>query len=163
MRDLLVRDATRADLASVGAVYDHEARHGISTFDAVGREPEFWAAKLAGGDPFLVAEVAGAVVGFAYASTYRPRPAYDRTREVSVYLDESARGQGVGRALYADLLERLRAFGTHTALAVVALPNDASVRLHESFGFVPAGRLREVGWKFGTWIDTAFYQLVLEA
>lgn len=161
MRDLLVRDATDADLPAVGAVYDHEARHGIATFDAVGRSPEFWTAKLAEPDPFLVAEVSGAVAGFAYASTYRPRPAYDRTREVSVYLGVDARGQGVGRALYAELLARLRASGTHTALAVIALPNDASVRLHESFGFTHTGTLREVGWKFGAWIDTAFYQRVL--
>ena len=162
MRDLLVRDATDADLPAVGAVYDHEARHGISTFDAVGRDAEFWAGKRAGDDPFLVAEMAGAVVGFAYASTYRPRPAYDRTREVSVYLGEQARGRGVGRTLYAVLLDRLRGAGTHTALAVIALPNDPSVRLHESFGFVHRGTLREVGWKFGTWIDTAFYQLALD-
>jgi phosphinothricin acetyltransferase len=163
VRDLLVRDATDADLPAVGEVYDHEARHGIATFDAVGRAPGFWTAKLTDDDPFLVAELGGAVVGFAYASTYRPRPAYDRTREVSVYLGEAARGQGVGRTLYAVLLDRLRRSGAHTALAVIALPNDPSVRLHESFGFVHTGTLREVGWKFGAWIDTAFYQLLLDS
>ena len=89
-----IRDATAADLAAVGAIYEHEALHGIATFDAVGRAPEFWADKLAG--PLLVAEVAGSVGGFAYASTYRPRPAYDRTREVSVYLAEDARGAESG-------------------------------------------------------------------
>ena len=154
-----VRDATAADLAAVAAVYEHEALHGIATFDAEGRGTEFWAEKLSG--PLLVAEVAGSVGGFAYASTYRPRPAYDRTREVSVYLAEEARGHGVGRALYAPLLERLRTDGVHTALAVIALPNEASVGLHESFGFVHRGTIREVGWKFGRWIDTGFWQLEL--
>jgi phosphinothricin acetyltransferase len=154
-----IRDADAADLVAVGAIYEHEALHGIATFDATGRAPEFWADKLGG--PLLVAEVAGSVGGFAYASTYRPRPAYDRTREVSVYLAEDARGQAVGRALYAALLDRLRADGVHTALAVIALPNEASVRLHESFGFVHRGTIREVGWKFGRWIDTGFWQLEL--
>lgn len=154
-----IRDATADDLGAVGAIYEHEALHGIATFDAVGRSHEFWADKLAG--PLLVAELSGAVGGFAYASTYRPRPAYDRTREVSVYVAESARGQGVGRALYGELLDRLRGAGAHTALAVIALPNDASVRLHESFGFVHRGTIREVGWKFGRWIDTGFWQLEL--
>jgi L-amino acid N-acyltransferase YncA len=154
-----VRDATAADLAAVAAVYEHEALHGIATFDAEGRPEDFWAEKLGG--PLLVAEVAGSVAGFAYASTYRPRPGYDRTREVSVYLAADARGQGVGRALYAELLDRLRAGGVHTALAVIALPNEASARLHESFGFVHRGTIREVGWKFGRWIDTGFWQLTL--
>jgi phosphinothricin acetyltransferase len=154
-----IRDADAADLAAVGAIYEHEALHGIATFDAMARAPEFWADKLGG--PLLVAEVAGRLGGFAYAATYRPRPAYDRTREVSVYLAEDARGQGVGKALYAALLERLRAEGVHTALAVIALPNEASVRLHESFGFVHRGTIREVGWKFGRWIDTGFWQLEL--
>jgi L-amino acid N-acyltransferase YncA len=153
-----IRDATTDDLAAIGAIYEHEALHGIATFDAVARPPEFWADKMAG--PLLVADV-GRVLGFAYASTYRPRPAYDRTREVSVYLAEDARGRGIGRALYATLLDRLRADGVHTALAVIALPNEASVRLHESFGFVHRGTIREVGWKFGRWIDTGFWQLEL--
>ena len=113
MERTYIRDADAADLTAVGAIYEHEALHGIATFDAQGRAPEFWADKLAG--PLLVAEVAGSVGGFAYASTYRPRPAYDRTREVSVYLAEDARGRGVGRALYAALLGRLRSGGVHTA------------------------------------------------
>ncbi len=159
MERTAIRDADAADLAAVGAIYEHAALHGIATFDATGRAPEFWADKLGG--PLLVAEVAGSVGGFAYGSTYRPRPAYDHTREVSVYLAEEARGQGVGGALYAALLDRLRADGVHTALAVIALPNEASVRLHESFGFVHRGTIREVGWKFGRWIDTGFWQLEL--
>jgi L-amino acid N-acyltransferase YncA len=101
------------------------------------------------------------VAGFAYATTYRPRAAYELTREVSVYLAEEARGRGIGRTLYAVLLDRLRTAGMHTALAVIALPNDASVRLHESFGFTHRGTVREVGRKFGAWVDTAFYQLML--
>ncbi len=156
-----IREATADDLGAVGAIYEHEALHGIATFDSAGRAPEFWADKQAGRDPLLVADLDGVVGGFAYASTYRPRPAYDRTREVSVYLAGSARGRGVGRALYGELLDRLRVAGLHTTLAVIALPNEPSVRLHESFGFVHRGTIREVGWKFGRWIDTGLWQLVL--
>jgi phosphinothricin acetyltransferase len=156
-----VRDATAADLGRVCAIYAHEAEHGIATFDTVGRSTEFWCDKLTTADPFLVAGPADQVSGFAYASVYRPRPAYELTREVSAYLAEEARGQGVGTALYAELLERLRSAGTHTALAVVALPNPGSVRLHESFGFSHVGTLWEVGRKFDRWIDTAVFELLL--
>ena len=151
-----IRDAAAADLAAVGAIYEHEAMHGIATFDAVGRAPEFWADKLAG--PLLVAEVAGSVSGFAYASTYRR--GRRTTAPVRCRLPRRGRARARSRAgLYASLLERLRADGVHTALAVIALPNEASVRLHESFGFVHRGTIREVGWKFGRWIDTGFWQL----
>ncbi|MDQ6640974.1 MAG: N-acetyltransferase family protein [Actinomycetota bacterium] len=161
MPNATVRDAVAADLQRVGAIYAHEAEHGISTFDTLGRPAEFWQDKLAAPDPLLVGLSGKIVAGFAYASVYRPRPAYDRTREVSVYLAAEARGQGIGRALYAELLGRLRAAGMHTALAVVALPNEPSVRLHESFGFTSAGTLREVGRKCDRWIDTAVLQLML--
>ena len=80
------------------------------------------------------------MVGYAYSSSYRPRPAYARTREVSVYLDDSARGQGLGRQLYDELLGRLRADGVHQVLAVIALPNDASEALHRACGFARVGR-----------------------
>lgn len=149
------------DLDRVGAIYAYEAERGISTFDTVGRPHEFWRYKLAGNETFLVAESGGTVLGYANASVYRPRAAYAHTREVSVYLTPEARGQRIGTALYAELIDRLRSAGTHTALAVVALPNEASIRLHESFGFDHAGTLRKVGRKFDRWIDTSLLQLVL--
>ena len=164
MDTVLVRDADPADLPRIAAIYDEQVRTAISTFDLEPRPMAYWEARLTSteaGDHLLVADAASAVVGYAYSSSYRPRPAYDRTREVSVYLAADARGQGVGRALYAELLDRLRTGGVHTALAVIALPNEASVRLHESFGFVHRGTIREVGWKFGRWIDTGFWQLGL--
>ena len=101
------------------------------------------------------------VVGFAYSGPFRSRPAYAGTRESSIYLAPAARGRGLGRALYAELLERLDAAGVHTVLAVVALPNDASEALHRSCGFTPVGVLEQVGYKFGAWVDTALWQLRL--
>ena len=100
-------------------------------------------------------------MGYAYSSSYRPRPAYARTREVSVYLAGEAREQGLGRALYEELLRRLRTDGIHQVLAVIALPNDASEALHRACGFSRVGVLPEVGWKFNRWIDTALWSITL--
>ncbi|MGA8246701.1 MAG: N-acetyltransferase family protein [Nocardioides sp.] len=160
--DVGIRPATDADVAGVAAIYDEQVRSGISTFDLDPPAPSYWRHHLRSsepGDHFVVAEAAGVVVGFAYASAYRPRPGYRLTRETSVYLADHARGQGHGRRLYDDLLTRVRADGIHVALALVALPNPASVALHETCGFEHLGTMREVGRKFDRWLDTAWYQL----
>jgi len=165
MESVIVRDADPADLPRIAAIYDEQVRTAISTFDLEPPPLSYWEARLtstAPGDHVLVAcSPTGDVVGYAYSSTYRPRPAYDRTREVSVYLSPDARGQGVGRLLYDELLGRLRVDGVHQVLAVIALPNDASEALHRACGFTRVGVLPEVGWKFDRWIDTAFWGLTL--
>ena len=94
----------------------------------------------------------------AYATTYRPRPAYDGTRETSVYLVPGARGRGLGRTLYDELLRRVDDDGIHVCLAVIAQPNAASEALHAAVGFEWVGTLREVGRKFDRWVDTALWQ-----
>jgi phosphinothricin acetyltransferase len=156
-----IRPAGEADVAGIAAIYDEQVRTGISTFDLEPPPASYWSHRLASeepGDHFLVADVDGAVVGFAYAGSYRPRPGYRLTRETSVYLDPAVRGRGLGRRLYDDLLPRLAADGMHVALALVALPNPASVALHEACGFTHLGTMREVGHKFERWIDTAWFQ-----
>jgi L-amino acid N-acyltransferase YncA len=159
-----VRAAAAGDLPAASAIYDEQVRNGISTFDLDPPPESYWHHHLDSterGDHFLVADDDGAVVGFAYSASYRPRPAYGLTRETSVYLAEEARGQGLGRRMYDDLLGRLRADHIHVALALVALPNPASVALHEACGFEHLGTMREVGRKFDRWIDTAWFQLTL--
>jgi L-amino acid N-acyltransferase YncA len=162
---MTVRSADPADLPRIAAIYDDQVRTAISTFDLESPGLGYWETRLASdepGDHLLVADSpSGDVVGYAYSSYYRPRPAYSRTREVSVYLDDSARGQGLGRQLYDVLLGRLRADGVHQVLAVIALPNDASQALHLACGFSRVGLLPEVGWKFDRWIDTALWGLTL--
>jgi L-amino acid N-acyltransferase len=155
-----IREATDADLATVAAIYGHESRHSYSTFETEERPVSTWQHKLASGYPFLVADAGEGVVGFAYASQFRDRPAYHRTVETSVYLHRDARGRGFGTALYADLLGRLAA-DFHTALALIALPNTASVRLHEQAGFVLVGTMVEVGDKQDRLIDVGVYQRML--
>ena len=164
MRSVTVRRADPADLPRIAAIYDEQVATATSTFDLEPAPLSYWEARLAStevGDHVLVAEVDGVVRGYAYSSSYRPRPAYGLTRESSVYLDPEARGQGLGRQLYDALLALLREDGMHTVLAVVAAPNPASEALHVACGFERVGLLPEVGRKFDRWVDTAFYALVL--
>jgi len=160
-----VRPATAADLDGVAAIYDEQVRIGIATFDLEPPPVSYWAHHLEStesGDHFLVAAGGGGeIVGFAYSSAYRPRPGYRLTRETSVYLSDGARGQGLGRRMYDELLARVRADGIHVVLALVALPNPASIALHDACGFEHLGTMREVGRKFDRWLDTAWYQKVL--
>jgi L-amino acid N-acyltransferase len=156
-----VRDATEADLRAVAEIYAHETLHSISTFETEERPLHAWRDKLHGHYPFLVADDDGAVPAYAYASEFRDRPAYHLTVETSVYVHPEARGRRLGSLLYDALLARLADQGFHTALALIALPNHASVRLHERAGFVHAGTLREVGDKHDRMIDVAFYQRML--
>ncbi|MFL6060264.1 MAG: GNAT family N-acetyltransferase [Marmoricola sp.] len=158
---ITIREATEADLPYVAEIYTYESLHAYSTFETEERPAEVWAHKLGTGDPFLVAVDGGQVLGFAYASPFRDRPAYHRTREVSVYLHRAARGEGLGARLYDALLPRLVEAGFHTALALIALPNKASVALHENAGFELAGTMREVGDKMERMIDVGIYQKML--
>ncbi len=110
---------------------------------------------------WLVAEIDGAVAGYAYGSPHRTRAAYSSSCDVAVYVDPARSRQGLGRALYAELLTRLAAKGYHAAFAGIALPNEASIGLHEAMGFTPVGIYREVGWKMGDWRDVGWWQRLL--
>jgi len=153
-----VRPAAAGDLPAIAAIYDHEVVHGHATFDTASQGIAPFAARLDGPDPLLVAETDEVLAGFAYSGPFRSRPAYDRTREVSIYLAADVQGQGIGRFLYDELLVRLDADGIHRVLAVVALPNHASEALHRACGFERVGLLGEVGRKFDRWIDVAIYE-----
>lgn len=115
-------------------------------------------ARLSRTHPFLVADTDGRVVGFAYGSPHRERPGYRWAADVSIYLEERARGRGLGRALYVELLARLTAQGFWWACAGITVPNPPSVRLHESLGFTQVGVYRGIGWKAGAWRDVAWFQ-----
>lgn len=163
--DIVVRPATEADLPAVAAIYNHEIANSIATFDLEPPTLTYWHERLCSdhpGDHLLVAADADdRVLGYSYSWSYRPRPAYHHTRETSVYLDTAARGKGLGKLLYRALLTAMTDSGVHTAVALVALPNPASVALHEAVGFEYVGTMREVGYKFNRHIDTAWYQKML--
>lgn len=111
--------------------------------------------------PWLVAEHDGTVIGYAYGSQHRERAAYRWAADVAVYVTAGDRRRGVGRALYTALFELLRRQGIQVACAGVTLPNDASVALHETLGFVPVGVYRRIGYKHGAWRDVGWWQLEL--
>jgi L-amino acid N-acyltransferase YncA len=111
--------------------------------------------------PWLIVEIDGVPAGFAYASPHRVRRAYRWAADVSVYVDPRHHRRGLGSMLYGALLALLRRQRLHVACAGITLPNDASVRLHESLGFLPVGVYRSVGWKGGAWRDVGWWQLTL--
>ena len=158
-----LRAATAADLPAIVGIYNDAVLHSVATFDVEPQAPGLFADRVASarpGDHLIVAEQGGRVVGMAYAASYRPRPAYEGTRETSIYLAPGARGRGLGRLLYDELLARVDADGIHVCLAVIAEPNAASEALHVALGFERVGTLREVGRKFDRWVDTTWWQRI---
>src|SRR5215218_8870086 len=166
MSELTIRDADPSrDAAACAAIYAPHVEGSAVSFEERAPDTGELMARIeryGAGHAWLVAEREGEVVGYAYASAFNERPAYRWSTSVSVYIAEDARGQGLGRALYTALFERLRERGFHMACAGITLPNEASVGLHESLGFEQVGVNREIGWKNGAWHDVGWYQLELQ-
>lgn len=160
---LLLRDTEATDGAAVAEVYNHYVRNSIVTFEELPVSAAEMTRRIeevvASGHPWLVLERAGTVVGYAYATRWRVRPAYRHSAESTVYLVPTATGQGHGTRLLTALLLRLRAASKHAVIAGIALPNPASVALHERMGMRRVATFSEVGFKFGRWIDVAYWQL----
>jgi len=162
---LEIRDADPArDAAACAAIYAPHVEGSAISFEERAPEAGEMAARIeryGASHPWLVAEREGHVAGYAYATAFNERPAYRWSTNVSVYVAEDARGQGVGGALYLALFDRLRERGFRMACAGITLPNAASVGLHESLGFELVGINREIGWKQGAWHDVGWYQFEL--
>ena len=162
MQDLaLVRPAALTDADALAAIYRPIVEATTISFEEVAPDGAEFARRLAHTmqtHPWLVAETERGVVGYAYASRHRERSAYRFSVDVSVYVAEHARGNGIATALYTELFKRLSALGFHRAFAGIALPNEASVQLHHRFGFEPVGIYKEVGRKFGRWLDVYWCQ-----
>ena len=159
-----MRLATVGDAADIRRIYNHEVEHTSHTFDLVPRsldEQQQWLRHREGALGVLVAEIDGAVMGFASLSEYRPRPAYRTSVESSVYVDGAARGRGLGGRLMAEMAEMATARGFHTMIARIAGGHEASIGLHLAAGFVTVGTEREVGRKFGAWLDVVVMQRML--
>lgn len=161
-----VRDARVEDLSYVQRIYAHHVLNGLASFEEQPPDlPEMtrrYEAVIALGLPYLVAVGAGGVQGYAYAAPYRPRPAYRFTLEDSVYVDEAAVGQGIGRELLSLLIARCTELGYRQLLAVIGDSGNAgSIGLHAALGFERAALLRSVGFKFGRWVDSVIMQKAL--
>ncbi len=158
----IVRAASPADAEAVAAIYAHHVCTGTASFDTEPPPLHFWTEKIGAivsrGWPFLVAEERGRVVGYAYASQFRDRPAYARTCEDSVYVADGKERQGIGLSLMSALIDAARARGFEQMIAVIGGAEPASVPLHSKAGFVEAGRMRNVGRKFGKVLDTLYMQ-----
>ena len=161
----IIREACAQDAAACAAIYAPYVRDTTISFELVPPDAAEFARRIAAygqSHLWLVAEREGELAGYAYASPFSERAAYAQACEVGVYLAMGSRGAGLGRALYAALLPGLTARGQHTAIARIALPNPASVALHQRCGFTPAGVLRQVGRKHGQWVDVGLWQLLLQ-
>jgi L-amino acid N-acyltransferase YncA len=160
-----IRDASAADAEALLAIYRPFVTDTAVSFELEPPSVEEFAQRILAAQSnwaWLVAHRAGVVAGYAYATSFRQRAAYKWSVEVSAYLDPAFRGQGVGRALYQQLISILVAKGYCTAYAGVTLPNEASVRFHEALGFTAVGVFRRAGRKFGAWHDVSWWQLALQ-
>jgi phosphinothricin acetyltransferase len=160
----VIRPATPADAQALADLYNPYIRETTITFEEEAVTAAEMAARLAKvveTHPWLVWEEGGRVLGYAYASAWRARAAYRHSAETAIYVAMGHHGKGIGTALYRALLDELRARGFHLVLGGLALPNAASVRLHEALGFTKAGHMREAGRKFDRWIDVGFWELLL--
>ena len=162
-----IRDAAEADIPAIAAIYARHVLHGTASFEEVppdaGEMRRRYGEITGSGRPYLVAEVDGRVVGYAYASAYRTRTAYRFTLEDSIYLDPASAGQGVGTRLMAALIERCKAGPWREIVAIIGdSANEPSIALHRKFGFVRVGTLTNVGFKHGRWLDSVVMQLTLQ-
>jgi len=161
-----IRPATPADVKAIAAIYAEAVLSGTATFEieppSEGEMARRMAELAAGRHPYLLAENAGTVLGYGYAGPYHRRPAYRSTVEDSIYVAAEARGKGIGRALLAALIAESEACGFRQMIAVIGdSGNAASIRLHQAAGFAFVGTFRDVGYKFGRWLDTVLMQRAL--
>ena len=162
----IVRDSEEVDMSSVQAIYAHHVRDGLATFEELPPSTDELLSRreavLAQGLPYLVAELNGRIVGFSYASHYRPRPAYRYTVEDSVYVANGLGGRGIGAALLSTLVFRCEGGPWRQMLAIIGdRENAASIALHRRLGFRSVGTLESVGFKLGRWVDTVLMQRAL--
>ena len=160
----MIRPLIIEDVQEIAGLYNYYIENSVITFEEEIVSGEAFAMRLNNRNkklPFFVYELEGRVVGYAYASEWKSRCAYRNSAEVSIYLSHLVSGKGIGTALYTRLISQLKQMGYHTLIGGIALPNEASVRLHEKLGFEKVAHFKQVGYKFEKWIDVAYWQLML--
>jgi L-amino acid N-acyltransferase YncA len=160
-----LRDVRQNDAEAIAAIYNHYIQTSIATFEEGPVTREDISQRMDGvrsaSLPWLVAERAGRVIGYAYATPWKSRSAYRFSAEASMYIAPGHVGCGTGSALYAELIAAVRERGIHVLIGGISLPNEASVAINEKFGFRKVAHFSEVGFKFGKWIDVGYWQLAL--
>jgi L-amino acid N-acyltransferase YncA len=161
----VIRSASAEDVAQVAEIYNHYITTSTITFEEEPVSASEMGSRIrdiqSQSYPWLVATDGRDILGYAYASKWKVRAAYKQSSEITVYVRAGQERTGVGSALYRHLLPALKACGVHVAIGGVALPNDASIRLHEKFEFQKCAHFREVGFKFNRWIDVAYWERIL--
>ena len=158
---LVIRLARAEDLGVINDIYNHYVLHSTCTFQEVPEPLEGrleWFARHGAAQPVTVAELGGQIVGWGALSAYHHRSAWRFTVENSVYVDHRLHRRGIGTAILRDLIERAQALGHHAIIAVIAAEQSASIALHARSGFIEVGRFREVGFKFGRWLDVVYME-----
>jgi phosphinothricin acetyltransferase len=161
----MIRDVKPGDSGQICRIYNHYIENTIITFEEESLEPgemERRIREVTKEHPWIVFEEEGRILGYAYAHTWRSRSAFRFSLESTVYLDPGEMGKGIGTRLYSRLLQLLKDQGIHMVIGVLSLPNEGSRKLHEKFGFKKVAHYREVGLKFGKWIDIGSWQLNLQ-
>lgn len=160
-----VRPAAEADAEQICGIYNHYVLNSTITFEELPVTPAEMSTRIrttqSASLPWLVSAVDGQILGYAYAHRWKERAAYRHSTEITVYVRHGLNRGGIGTHLYAHLLPAAKACGMHTAIGGIALPNEASVRLHRKFGFVEVAHFKEVGFKFNRWIDVTYWQVLL--
>ncbi|MGH8135155.1 MAG: arsinothricin resistance N-acetyltransferase ArsN1 family B [Steroidobacteraceae bacterium] len=160
----MIRPAATADAPQIAGIYNHHVRETVVTFEEQLIADDEMARRIAETTatyPWLVSEIDGVVAGYACASSWKRRSAYRFAAESTIYMAAQFCGRGLGLELYRALIAEMRSRGLHCAIGGISLPNLASIALHEKLGFKHIGQFREIGWKFGRWVDVGYWELVL--
>lgn len=160
----MIRSVRITDAKTIANIYNYYVKETNITFEKESVNEEIMKTRIetvTAKYPWIVYEEEGEVIGYAYSSKWRERIAYSQTSETSVYLYKDARGKGIGKLLYVELLSRMKSADLKVAIGCITMPNDASVRLHEKLGFSKVGIFHEVGYKFDQWLDVGFWELKL--
>ncbi len=160
----MIRSVKHDDAAHIAGIYNHYVVNSIVTFELESVSVDEMAKRIdtiCKRYPYLVYEEDGVVLGYAYATQWKARQAYQHSVESSVYLHHDAIGKGIGSMLYAMLLDKLKEMSIHAVIGGISLPNEPSITLHEKFGFEKIGQFKQVGRKFNRWIDVGYWELIL--
>ncbi len=160
----MIRKAKISDATQIASIYNYYVTNTIVTFEMVPILDRIMADKInktIKKYPWLVFEENGQILGYAYATDWKPRGAYKYTVESTIYLRNNQNGKGIGSKLYAELISQLRTLKLHSVIGGIGQPNEASIALHEKFGFQKIAHFKEVGFKFDKWVDVAYWQLII--
>lgn len=161
----MIRDVTINDVKQIVDIYNYYVLNSIVTLDLIPFSEQDFEEKIkiiSSQFPFIVYEENNVLLGYAYSNTFRMKPAYNKTVELTIYLKHDELGKQIGKKMYSELLDRLKKQNYHVVIGGLTLPNDASIKLHENFGFEKVAHFKEVGYKFDKWHDVGFWELILD-